>query len=84
MAIEVIKPGKNLNEEWVYFECPSCKCEFRATMDDVEYGTSFRKTCPNCNTLVFDGKPETEYDKIKELEDWALHGISSCGQIGRK
>ena len=80
MAVEILKPG----EEWVYFTCDKCGCEFRATMDEVEYSASFRKKCPNCNAMVFDGTPETDYNKVKELEEWAKAGITRVGTMGRK
>lgn len=59
MALEILKPGKDSKDQWVYFECDRCGCEFRVTMDETEqthimadyfddYAALYCEYCPNC------------------------------------
>lgn len=93
MAVEIIKPGKNPKDEWVYFNCDRCGCEFRMTANETkachvqtdynDFVTMYEGDCPTCGKRLY-GKGEVDFNKVKELEDWALHGITNCGPFGRK
>lgn len=63
MALEIIKPGKDPKDPWVYFKCNKCECEFRVTMDetDQKYATAdyndyyliYVRDCPHCGKSLY-------------------------------
>jgi hypothetical protein len=58
MALDIIKAGKDPKDQWVYFKCLRCGCEFRVTMDETvkgyamvdynEYCEKYVSDCPSC------------------------------------
>ena len=63
MALEIIKPGKDPKDQWVYFKCLRCGCEFRVTMDETaknyittdynEYCEVYSSDCPSCGKSLY-------------------------------
>ena len=62
--MEIIKHGKNPDNEMMYFICPKCGCEFSERkgyckhevisnpMDCSEWADIYEQNCPDCDTSV--------------------------------
>lgn len=60
MAVEILKPGKDPRDMWVYFKCVRCGCEFRVSLNETvqaciitsdynNFDVTYFGDCPICH-----------------------------------
>ena len=63
--INIIKHGKNIDSEKLYFICRKCKCEFDVAR---KHRSVYSHKCPDCGNIVL-GQPYAKYIQLKNILD---------------